>query len=83
MYPSGVRLGTPIVTTRGMKEKEMKRIGVWIFQVVQEVAHYRLPEAKEERATFVKKVKAQLWKNKKLLAITRDVKTLCKRFPVS
>ncbi len=82
MYPSGVRLGTPIVTTRGMKEKEMKCIGVWISQVIKEVDHYRLPQAKEERASFVKKVKAELWKNKKLLAIARDVKTLCKKFPV-
>lgn len=82
MYPSGVRLGTPIVTTRGMKEKEMKQIAKWIVEVIGEVDHYRLPETKEERSPFVKKVKAQLWKNKKLLAIGKEVKTLCKKFPV-
>lgn len=82
MYPSGVRLGTPIVTTRGMEEKEMRQIGKWIVQVIAEVDHYRLPAAKEERSKFVRKVKAELWKNKNLLAIARDVKILCKRFPV-
>ncbi len=32
--PSGIRLGTPALTTRGMKEKEMKKIGQWISEVI-------------------------------------------------
>jgi len=32
--PSGIRLGTPALTTRGMKEKEMKKITFWINEVI-------------------------------------------------
>jgi glycine hydroxymethyltransferase len=32
--PSGVRLGTPAVTSRGMKEKEMSKIAAWIAAVI-------------------------------------------------
>ncbi|HLY62220.1 MAG TPA: serine hydroxymethyltransferase [Terriglobia bacterium] len=31
---SGIRVGTPAVTTRGMKEPEMRRIGAWISEVL-------------------------------------------------
>ncbi|MFZ5845582.1 MAG: hypothetical protein ACOY0S_03890, partial [Patescibacteria group bacterium] len=62
----------------------------------REVSHYRLPEAKpaspagppagragrEERQAFLKKVRVELGKNKKLLAIAADVRNLCQRFPL-
>jgi glycine hydroxymethyltransferase len=34
--PSGVRIGTPAVTSRGMREPEMQRIADWISQVVDD-----------------------------------------------
>jgi len=33
--PSGVRLGTAALTTRGMKQDEMKRVGNWILDVLK------------------------------------------------
>lgn len=32
--PSGLRLGTPFITSRGMKEKEMEKIAQWIKQAL-------------------------------------------------
>src|SRR5262249_41868063 len=32
--PSGVRIGTPALTTRGMREPEMRTIGRWIGEVL-------------------------------------------------
>jgi len=34
---SGLRLGTPAVTSRGMKEAEMRQIGNWISTVVKDI----------------------------------------------
>ena len=34
--PSGLRLGTPILTTRGMKEQEMRLIGKWISDIIKD-----------------------------------------------
>jgi len=35
MDPSGLRIGVPAVTTRGMKEKEIKIIAAWINQAIE------------------------------------------------
>src|ERR1700720_103139 len=34
MKPSGIRIGTPALTTRGMKEPEMRQIGRWIAEAL-------------------------------------------------
>jgi glycine hydroxymethyltransferase len=34
LKPSGIRIGTPALTTRGMKEAEMRTIGTWIAEAL-------------------------------------------------
>ncbi len=48
---SGIRIGTPALTTRGMKEAEMKKIGEMIASVIWE------PESEEVRARVRRQVK--------------------------
>jgi glycine hydroxymethyltransferase len=35
LKPSGIRIGSPALTTRGMKEDEMRQVGRWISEVLQ------------------------------------------------
>jgi len=42
--PSGLRLGTPSLTTRGMKEKEMEQVGEYIVSVLKDPENSKLKE---------------------------------------
>jgi glycine/serine hydroxymethyltransferase len=51
---SGIRVGTASVTTRGMKEAEMIKIGTWIADVLDNIADTSIQErVKREAAELV------------------------------
>lgn len=81
-YPSGIRLGTPAITTRDMKEAEMVKIAAWINEAIEEAKSYQLPKEKEARREAFKLHKVQMRKNKKLSRIFAEVKQLTSKFPL-
>jgi glycine hydroxymethyltransferase len=81
-YPSGLRLGTPFLTTQGMKEKEMLEVGRWIIEVINGCRQWSLPEDKEKRKRFVRKFLGEIQTDKKLKEINDKVKVLCQKFPL-
>lgn len=80
-FPSGIRLGGPAATTRGMKEKEMKFIAVSVIKVLELIKKYRLP-SKETRTEFLVQFDRDIRKMKELQKIRDEVKKIATRFPI-
>lgn len=51
METSGIRIGTPALTSRGMKEEEMRQIGRWIVDVVRDPADTASQDAVRAQVT--------------------------------
>ncbi len=55
MDPSGIRLGTPAITTRGLKEDDMVKVAEWIDRAIMSKDNAgTLDEVKKEVADFMK-----------------------------
>jgi len=53
--PSGIRLGTPAITTRGLKQEHMAKIAEWMKQAIDNRDNpVRLAELKQEVVTFAR-----------------------------
>lgn len=81
-YPSGLRLGTPLVTTRGMGEAQMQQIGAWIVQVLDLIKDWQLPTDTQARAAFVTDFHRYADGHSQLHAIAKEVATLARQFPL-
>lgn len=81
-YPSGVRLGTPALTTRGMNEKDMKKIAAWIKRTIDTVKESRLPRDKEKRQEYLSQFRKMVKNNKDLKKIKTEIKKFTSHFPI-
>jgi glycine hydroxymethyltransferase len=81
-FPSGLRLGTPALTTRGFKENDMKYVAGWIVKVINHIKAEKMPSTKEERPKFMKAFKEKYRNDTYLLQIGEEIKQYTKKFPI-
>lgn len=81
-YPSGLRTGTPAITVRGMKQKEIKQIAEWVDQVIQHLGERDLPQDQDARKKFLKDFMREIEKDQFYSDIAKQVKAMCKKHPV-
>lgn len=81
-YPSGIRIGTPALTTRGLKEKDMEKVAHWINEVINACPQIDFPKDKNERTVVWKNYKNKASKDKRLLKIASEIKVFTSKFPL-
>ena len=79
-YPSGIRMGTPIMTMRGMKEHEMQEVGNHIADVAEIIRDFRFID--EDKKETLAKFRDFIHTSPQLSEIREKVRSLCKKFPI-
>ncbi|HSD98093.1 MAG TPA: serine hydroxymethyltransferase [Patescibacteria group bacterium] len=82
MYTSGIRMGTPALTTRGLKEIQMEKIADWMDRALREVNGFVLSDNKDERTEQMKKYRLAIAENKNLAKIAQEIKQFITKYPV-
>jgi len=82
-YPSGIRLGTPGVTSRGMEEKEMVKIASWINKIITQATAIKKKMEIGFEEEKKKKVREKIIRKIEVIKeVENEVKKLCQKFPV-
>lgn len=81
-YPSGLRLGTPAGTTRGMKPKDFEHVAEWIKRLGDHLQTIQLPNDKDARTETLRTFRKQLKSDPFYEESLKEVKKICQRFPI-
>lgn len=79
-YPSGLRLGSPAATSRGMRTQEMKHVADFIKRVSDHISEIHFPLDKEERKVAMKEFRRTLKTDSFYDQLQQEVKRMCEPF---
>ncbi len=82
LYPSGLRVGTPAITTRGLGTSDMKQIASWISQFSEHVKDVQVPTDKDKRIAALKTFRATFESDHFYESLCEEVRSLAKRYPI-
>ena len=82
-YPSGLRFGTPGITSRGMKEQETKLIADFMIKVIKDVSRIKKEMGigfdAEKKSDIRKQI---IEKSQEIKKAREEIKKLCSKFPL-
>ena len=81
-YPSWIRMWTPIMTHRWMKEEQAIKLASWMAEIKDLIADYKYLETKEERKEQKKEFREFIKNSEVLKRIRQEVKEMCEKFPI-
>ena len=81
-YPSGLRMGTPAITTRGMKEQQMYLIADIISEVINNIRGYRLPGDKDARIDYLRTFREEIKKSEAMRDLKKRTVEISAMFPL-
>ena len=82
-YPSGIRFGTPAITSRNMKAQEMKKIAAWLKTIASELGKTAKNLSHDIEAQKKPAARSEIVSKTKILKVIKaEVLSLCKKYKI-